>query len=168
MKAEIMSQTDIPHNKGFTGRHMAIVMILFFGTIISVNLVMAYFANKSWTGLVVKNGYIASQSFNKDTQTQNELLALGWRGEMNYSDGQFDFRLTRSDQPMVGCLVNGKLSRPVHEHGDQALTFSHVGDGDYMAKTMVAPGAWDMTIKAGCEDNPAQFIQHYRFVVPRQ
>lgn len=162
-----MSQTNVPHNKGFTGTHMVWVMVLFFGTIITVNLTMAYLANKSWTGLVVKNGYIASQSFNKDMQVQKELVALGWKGEMNYANGQFNLRMTKIDQPLDSCIVNGKLSRPVHEHGDKTLKFAHVSNGEYMAKAMIDPGAWEMTVKASCEDNPAQFIQHYRFLVPK-
>ena len=45
----------------FTGWHMAITMIAFFGVIISVNLTMAILASSTWTGLIVKNGYVASQ-----------------------------------------------------------------------------------------------------------
>ena len=51
--------------KEFTGRHMLAIMLAFFGTIIAVNLVMAIFASRSWTGLVVKNSYVASQEFNE-------------------------------------------------------------------------------------------------------
>ena len=49
----------------FTGRHMLAIMLAFFGVIIAVNLVMATLASKSWTGLVVKNTYVASQQFNR-------------------------------------------------------------------------------------------------------
>ena len=48
----------------FTGRHMAIIMVAFFGVIIAVNLTMATLASRSWTGLVVKNSYVESQKFN--------------------------------------------------------------------------------------------------------
>ena len=40
--------------------------VAFFGVIIAVNCVMACFANSTWSGLVVANGYVASQSFDKD------------------------------------------------------------------------------------------------------
>ena len=45
----------------FTGYHMLGVLVLYFGTIITVNLVMARFAITTWTGLVVENTYVASQ-----------------------------------------------------------------------------------------------------------
>ena len=46
----------------FTGWHMLTIMLLFFGTIISVNVTMAWNAVTSWSGLVVQNTYVASQS----------------------------------------------------------------------------------------------------------
>ena len=45
----------------FTGFHMLACMIVFFGVIVAVNLTMATLASQSWTGLVVKNSYVASQ-----------------------------------------------------------------------------------------------------------
>ena len=53
-----------PAGKPFTGWHMVVALGLFFGTIITVNLAMAYYANSTWSGLVVKNTYVASQEFN--------------------------------------------------------------------------------------------------------
>ena len=49
-----------------TGRHVLLWMVLFFGVVVSANLTMAFFATESWTGLVVKNSYDASQLFNED------------------------------------------------------------------------------------------------------
>ena len=49
----------------FTGRHMLAVVFAFFGTIITVNLVMAFLATGTFPGLVVKNSYIASQHYNE-------------------------------------------------------------------------------------------------------
>jgi nitrogen fixation protein FixH len=36
----------------FTGYHMLAILVAFFGVIISVNLLMAYYANSSWSGLI--------------------------------------------------------------------------------------------------------------------
>ena len=49
----------------FTGWHMVGVLGLFFGVTILVNLALAFFANGSWTGLIVKNSYVASQHYNE-------------------------------------------------------------------------------------------------------
>ncbi|WP_246805071.1 FixH family protein [Mesorhizobium mediterraneum] len=43
----------------FAGRYMPALILAFFTTII-VNLRMAVFASRSWTGFVVKNSCVAS------------------------------------------------------------------------------------------------------------
>lgn len=56
-----------PPGKGkwrFTGYHMIACVVSFFAVIIFANVTMAWFASSSWTGLVVKNSYVASQQFN--------------------------------------------------------------------------------------------------------
>ncbi|MEO0913737.1 MAG: FixH family protein, partial [Pseudomonadota bacterium] len=70
----------------FTGWHMFAVMVLFFGTIISVNLTLAYFASQSWTGLVVKNSYVASQHFNEDQARLKAQKLLYWVEKLEHSD----------------------------------------------------------------------------------
>src|SRR5690606_31679205 len=59
----------------FTGWHMFGAMVLFFGVIISVNLYMAWQATHTWSGLVVKNTYIASQEFNGKVAEAKALAA---------------------------------------------------------------------------------------------
>jgi hypothetical protein len=49
----------------FTGRHMAMIMIAFFGVVIAVNVLMARFAVSTFGGVVVENSYVASQHFNR-------------------------------------------------------------------------------------------------------
>ncbi len=54
-----------PTKCGFTGHHMLIVMLAFFGAVmIAANLTMASFASRSWSGLEVPNSYVASQEYN--------------------------------------------------------------------------------------------------------
>ncbi len=60
----------------FTGWHMLGIMVAFFGVIIAVNITMAYKAVSSWSGLVVKNTYVASQEFNDKAETGKEQAAL--------------------------------------------------------------------------------------------
>ncbi|TIS18850.1 MAG: cytochrome oxidase, partial [Mesorhizobium sp.] len=55
---------DTQKPREFTGRHMLISILAFFAVVIGVNLTMATFAHRSWTGLVVENTYVASQQFN--------------------------------------------------------------------------------------------------------
>ncbi|MGE0776676.1 MAG: FixH family protein, partial [Sphingomonadaceae bacterium] len=50
--------------RSFTGRHMAIILIAFFGVVIAVNFYMARMAIGTFGGTVVDNSYVASQRFN--------------------------------------------------------------------------------------------------------
>lgn len=156
----------------FTGRHMALVMVSFFAVIILVNLTMAYLASQSWSGLVVKNGYIASQRFNSEQNRQEDLLASGWHSTLDYKEGEFLFQLSRegrearsrSGQFAEGCAVSGLLSRPVHERSDVALKFVASGHGTYSAVHNLIPGNWELKLKAICPQMADEFIQHFRFV----
>ncbi|MEM6762131.1 MAG: FixH family protein [Pseudomonadota bacterium] len=62
----------------FTGRHMLLIMFAFFGTVITVNIVMATLASSSWTGLLAKNGYVASIDYAKDRAARADAAARGW------------------------------------------------------------------------------------------
>lgn len=52
-----------PGGAPWTGRRMLITMLLFFGVIIAVNMTMLYLALTNFTGLVVKNSYVAGLTF---------------------------------------------------------------------------------------------------------
>lgn len=166
-------QQKIQSGTEFTGRHMAFVMVGFFSVIILVNLTMAYFATHSWSGLVVKNGYIASQRFNLERAQQVTLLENGWQGLLDYKDELFLFQLQRDKAKMANdnmapgesdCTVTGLLSRPVHEHSDVFLSFKLEGDGKYSTPHHLTQGNWELRLKAVCPAMLNEFIQHYRFV----
>src|SRR5690554_7987410 len=77
----------------FTGRHMLFVMLAFFGVIITVNVTMAVLANRSWTGLVVGNTYVASQEFNERTERGRAQIALGWEPALTVEPGRLAYRI---------------------------------------------------------------------------
>ncbi len=177
-------QTDLNDQPKFTGKHMLIVMLSFFGVIIAVNLTMATLATKSWTGLVVKNGYIASQHFNKNQKAQEDLVAAGWNSELLYEDGTFILSLKKNSTALANCQVTGLLNRPVHENANQHLFFTYKASetnkvsGDYLAYTPLKPGRWHLNVQAICPTDQGQansdkkktdkFIQTYKFIAPEQ
>lgn len=128
----------------FTGWHMAGVMCLFFGTIISVNMFLAFSAGSSWTGLVVKNTYVESQHFNERTAEYTRQGALGWHAEPTYSDGVFSIELQDSvGNAIRGAAVTAKMGRPVHEGDDHELVLAAAGPGSYSATTQLGAGVWN-------------------------
>ncbi len=147
----------------FTGRHMLIVMVMFFGVIFIANGFMVYFASQSWTGLVVKNGYVASQAFNRKVDRQNKLLADGWRGALEIKNGHYNFVLSKGAEHIRDCAVMGVFRRPVHNKNDQTLRFKADTAGVYRTQLDLAPGVWTLTLKALCPGESQPFQQNYRF-----
>lgn len=133
----------------FTGWHMLAIMLAFFGTIITVNFTMAYFATSTWSGLVVKNTYVASQEFNGKTAAIKEMLATGIAGDLSVDAKGMRYRLTLPNNvPVFADSVLAHFKRPVGEHQDFELVMTPAGDGLYLAETAVLPGSWIVEIKA--------------------
>ena len=133
----------------FTGRHMALIMVAFFGVIIAVNGFMAYMATASWTGILAKNGYVASQDFNAELAVRRAQDRLGFQSLLRYDNEAiiFSFR-NRSDQALVGFDVSLKIGRPVNESEDHQYVLNETKPGIYSEKVKLAPGQWNVDIIA--------------------
>lgn len=133
----------------FTGKHMLAVLVLFFGTIFSVNLTLAYFANASWSGLVVKNSYVESQLFNEKQAVARAHAALGWHPSVSYEGGQLRFALLDAKgAPVATDGVKVKLMRPAHEGMDQVIALTDAGEGMHTATAHLADGQWVVEVLA--------------------
>lgn len=153
--------------KQFTGRHMLASILAFFGVILGVNLTMAYLANSTWSGLVVANGYVASQSFDKDLARSRQQDALGWRVGLSHGDGRV--RLTFSDarqKKIDGLVITAQLERPTTAAQDQVLAFTAMGPGVYSAPANLTPGVWEVEVDARGGAVP-DFHKIFRFIVKR-
>jgi nitrogen fixation protein FixH len=138
------SQTIQP----FTGRHMLMIMLAFFAIVFAANMSLVYFANHSWTGLVVKNSYVASQEFN-ETTTRMEQAAADVHADLKYQNGQMSVTLTDNDGNAVnGTNVNVTLGRPSHEGEDQTITLQAQGNGVHTANHGLSRGQWSGTVAA--------------------
>jgi nitrogen fixation protein FixH len=149
----------------FTGKHMLIIMLSFFGVVIGVNLVMAWFANASWSGLIVSNGYVASQSFNSDLQHIRAQQSLGWTVRLLHSAAEVRFSVKDKHGNRVdGLTVAGSVRRTVTDRDDIKLHFSETAPGQYAASAAMAPGLWEAAIQATAQDGT--LYQHVeRFTV---
>jgi nitrogen fixation protein FixH len=149
-------------NKGFvfTGWHMAAVMVLFFGTIISVNFYMAYNAFTSWSGFVVENTYVASQQFNGKVAQARALAATGVTGKLTVAADSLRYDITEADGTTAVAadrlILNFK--RPVGEHQDFQLELTPAGEGVFTAAHQVLPGHW--IVEAIAENAGSRILHH--------
>lgn len=133
----------------FTGRHMLMIMLAFFGVIITVNLTMAGFATSTWSGLVVKNSYVASQEFNRKAAAGRAQEALGWSGSITYAGGEFVYTLVDKEGHAVrldGGIV--QFRRTITDVEDQSVTLDKAGNGKGVAQVSLRDGAWIVEVDA--------------------
>jgi nitrogen fixation protein FixH len=145
----------------FTGWHMATIIISFFAVILAVNLTMAYLASSSWTGLVVANSYVASQSFNRDAAIARQQQALGWQMKLSVKRDVVQIAvLDRDNQALAGLRIRAVLQRPTDEAGDQALKLRDTGAGIYQAHAVIGSGVWVADVTAQRSDTElVRFVQ---------
>ena len=133
----------------FTGRHMALIMVAFFGVVISVNGYMAWVAVDSWTGLMARNGYVASQDFNAGLAVRREQDSLGFQSILRYRDKTMIFTFQdRSGQPLEGFEITLKVGRPTHEREDRQFLMKEGQPGTYRQNLNLAPGQWNVDVIA--------------------
>jgi nitrogen fixation protein FixH len=129
--------------KEFTGRHMLLIMLAFFGTIVAVNLAMATFASTSWTGLVVKNSYVASQQFNENAAEGRDQAARNWNPVLELQLGAVSFRLNDSaGTPIRLSAVKATFRRPAYEAEDFSIDLIRRSDGAFAAQADIRDGIW--------------------------
>ena len=134
---------------------MLAIMIAFFGVIVAVNFTMAWFASKSWTGLVVESSYVASQDFNDNLELARQQAARGWQDEIAYVDGHLSLTLTdQKGEPVQLDWVQAKLGRPASEFADRDMVLTYQGRGVYATEHELAPGLWQLLIEAESGDAP--------------
>ncbi len=142
-------KTDTRREKQFTGRHMLVLIVSFFGVIIAVNIVLAIFATQSWTGLVVKNSYVASQDFNKLQAKTDRQKVLGWQSELVVEESGVVLKFRdREGEPLTGLRVIARMQRPSHENDDHDLMFRENGPGQFVYRGDIARGLWNLRIVA--------------------
>lgn len=138
-----------PHH-GFTGRHMALILIAFFGVVIAVNVQMARLATSTFGGVVVENSYVASQKFNGWLGEARREKALGWQAAAA-RDGTAALVVMlrdRSGAPLRGAALTVVAAHPLGLAADRTLTLHETAPGRYRAA--LPPGRWQlrMTVRA--------------------
>jgi nitrogen fixation protein FixH len=140
---------DRKGQREFTGSHMLLSMLAFFGVIIAVNVTLAVVSRSSWTGLVVENSYVASQNFNEKLVEGREQAALGWTPHLTIADGRIAFRVEdahgRTIEARGGEVT---LRRPAYAAEDETVRLVAAPDGTLSAEHRVRDGLWIIDVSA--------------------
>lgn len=136
--------------KTFTGRHITIILLTFFGVVIAVNLTMATFATRTFGGVVVENSYVASQNFNEWLDAAKRQDELGWtiRPTMG-ADRRIDVALT-----VTGAEVSGFARHPLGREKDLPLSFRVDESGKLRSEQFLPAGRWllHLLVRKGADE----------------
>lgn len=150
-------------NFRFTGWHMLATLVLFFGTVIAVNVTMATLATRTFGGVVVENSYVASQEFNGWLKEARDQARLGWTARALTKDQRAEVELTRStrdsSEPLNGARVTATARHPLGRMPDVDLIFDQIGPGRYIAHAPLPAGRWRLHLSVVIGKNRADFIR---------
>lgn len=133
------------------------IFVAGMGVVVLVNVVLAYFAVTTWSGLETNNYYRRGLQYNEaiaDAKLQRER---GWQSALVVSpqpvDGRaFDVSVTFRDKAgaaLDGLDVRVRAERPTSSGHDQEVTLTDVGGGVYSGRLALdLPGQWTMRVIA--------------------
>jgi len=151
--------------KEFTGKHMLVAMLMFFGVIITANMTMAWFAATTWSGLVAKNGYVESIDYKAKKAESDRQNLLGWKSKVRVTNDRLVFFVKDAEgNPVSDLTIVANIGRPVTENADAIVSFREANPGEYLAEAPSQSGQWILDIRAtGVGDQLYQ--KKYRILV---
>jgi nitrogen fixation protein FixH len=140
--------------KPLTGRKVLVILVAFFGVVISVNVIMMRLAIGTLPGTDVDSAYTASLGYGKEIAAAHDQSARNWRVDAHVqrgTDGGATVQVEAHDnggRPMTGLKFQGRLERPTDKRADLPVDLAEVGIGVYRGSAaQVAPGQWDLVLE---------------------
>ena len=131
------------------GWHVLAIFGGCFGIIIAVNLTLAFQAVSTFPGLVTKNSYVASQSFDADRAAQD---ALGWTLDTKLENDVLRLSIIdAADRPVRPDEIKATLGRATHVAEDMTPVFEWDGAA-LNAAAPVEPGYWTLWLEITAQD----------------
>lgn len=159
--------TDHSDQKGarvatpLTGFKVLMIVVGFFGVIITVNMFMAYKAVSTFPGLEVANSYVASQTFDADRAAQE---ALGWKVTQTYDGKDVSILIQEpGGAPAQIKEISALIGRKTESRNDIVADFRYE-HGFFLAPAALDPGAWLMHLDVTAPDG-TKFKQRINFFV---
>jgi nitrogen fixation protein FixH len=128
-----------------TGRKVLMIFVAMFGTIIAVNLTLAFNAVATFPGVETRNSYTASQNFDEKRAAQQ---ALGWTSSFVKDEEAGELQLTLLDAdgvPLSDVEIGGVLGRATNVNDDLYPEW-RFEDGLWRAPARLAEGNWDLRL----------------------
>jgi nitrogen fixation protein FixH len=144
----------------FTGRHMAAIMIAFFGVVIAVNIYMARMAIGTFGGTVVENSYVASQKFNGWLDAADKQAARQWSGAVSLdAERRILLRVSKDGSPISVQSAQGEAQHPLGREKAVPLSFLLTTDGGFRSREMLPAGRWTIATTLHHDGEVVKFME---------
>ncbi|MEE9346837.1 MAG: FixH family protein [Robiginitomaculum sp.] len=151
--------------KELTGKHVLVMLVVFFGLIIAVNGYFLYAAVTTFRGEDIKQSYRQGLEYNETIAQRAAGQALGWSATANLIEGDngasqviIEMKDAAGD-PLTGLTLTGRLRHPADTARDKPLIFETLGAGRYMAPALDVTGKWQLNALASKGDTPSFKMQ---------
>jgi len=139
--------------QGLTGAKVLAILLLFFGSVFSVNALMAYYALSTFRGEVADHPYEVGLAFNNEIAAARAQEARRWRVEVAFPHDGDGKRVEVSAHDAEGSAIVGlkliaTFKAPVDASRDRAVELVERRPGVYAARVPVADGRWDFEFAA--------------------
>ncbi len=132
-----------------SGRKVLGISAAIFAVVLGANLTLTYFAVHTFSGLVVDNSYVSSQTFDRDKAAQE---ALGWTLTAAQETGMMRIEIVDADgQPVHPAEIKVVVGHPTMARSDLTLDLRETPRG-YVAEAPLEPGNWLIMIDAEAAD----------------
>ena len=141
--------------RGFilTGRHVLACLLLFFGTVFSVNFYMASAAFRTFSGLEAERPYQEGLRYDDEIARARAQAWRGWTVDVMVrlkGDGATIDVIQKdmSGRVTPGLAVTALFMHPADRRRDVRIALASVGAGRYQGVAPVGAGQWDLTLEA--------------------
>jgi nitrogen fixation protein FixH len=142
-----------------TGKKVLAILVGFFSVIIAVNMVMAYVAVTTFSGMQTQRPYEAGLKFNHAISQARVQQEQHWKVDTHIErtkDGQVTLSMAVADQQGTAIVIQSvsvQLVSPVDSRNDAAFALVAEGPGRYRGLAQAAAGQWDLVIEAKRTDD---------------
>ena len=147
----------------FTGWHMTVILVAFFGIVMTVNFTMARMAIGTFGGTVVDNSYVASQNYNRWLDAAERQDRLGWTVHATVTRDRFVIITISKNKALVtGVTAVADAIHPLGRASDIPLEFRAMPDGRLKSVVALPAGRW--TIQVSLRQNAViyKFVEQFQ------
>ena len=148
--ANMMNEPQSDRGFRLKGWHVLAITVGFFALVMTVDVVMAVLAVKTFSGVQTEKPYESGLAFNKEIANANAQNARHWTVTENLvrnADGFVTLKSTFKDDKGLaigGLDITTTLKAPMDAKRDQVIVLNDRGGGLYDGTVEASAGQWDI------------------------